>query len=1027
MSRTTVRQMPIFSGPVAIDRRSSPGFQWIGLLSLWACAMLVATAPLKAQITFKQSVFEATHPPTFFLQTYQRKYNRALAFSQFFDGVEIIVLDLDTPEGLADLHNTVDAVRDVGTDTGTDFVGFWTFPRLPGFYHPNVGEPEQPASFRSRGLNSDASFWTKYPALPTDGRSKIPVTGDHLDITNREAVNLLLDNIAVAFDQDGAPETSIGKIPGFITLNEWKLTSTYKSYADLEDNNKDVDSPDRLIRLGPKTQQQLLTDVDPYIGFLNAPMRAMGLYSESAAISFARYAHEQGFDFKTLPASRLEFNDDDASLVELPPWIEFVSYQETDHWKTWVQWVYETWTEFVIEVVREMSIAQAGNSDYRGAILFTNPVWYSILERTKLPIAFSWYETTDTNPDDEVDELQSETVTTVSHPPAEWSRVNAFTSATDVEKFLASPWFAGVIHETTRSLWVRPPAAASLIEADIFVDNSDRFKYWFMAQGALSKDVCETSGKMFGAFARAQYFKDHDHLEPPHFERAFRRTIGPLEPSIVATIGPWFVDQSRLPQELQSSMLGQTGELQDAWVAKQSAYRASFPFKFVEQPWPQRPAPDASATFHVRIGGDHTPTYRWQFSETSPQSGFTNLTDGAEFDGTDTAALEITSARAEHEGWYRCRAVNAGVVRYSSASRLQILQPTYLDAPHRVPGTIQAEDYDDGGPHVAYFDTTPQNLGGAYRVDEVDIAARVNGDPVVGWTAAGEWMEYTVDVEVSGEYDLDVWYAARHAGRRLRFLLDGVDISGEVTLPATGAWHTYEVFTIPDLRLDAGTKRVLRIESVTGGYNLDAFTLRYALPTEVLVSDDFQGGALNTLLAGRSTPVGARVWAGGHAVFGTGGTVTTRTSKNVAVGVPFDPAEVSYRVVGIEADVDPGVGSGWIAIGFTKQTGHGWWNDGQIWLLVRPNGTCRLFADGVKQSLSEPVVIPEFDSNGLNTVQLVYDPLGRRASVIANGELVMNGVAIRDGFIPDIEHAGWGTLSGTRNDRVLDNWQLRVK
>jgi hypothetical protein len=38
-----------------------------------------------------------------------------------------------------------------------------------------------------------------------------------------------------------------------------------------------------------------------------------------------------------------------------------------------------------------------------------------------------------------------------------------------------------------------------------------------------------------------------------------------------------------------------------------------------------------------------------------------------------------------------------------------------------LPGTVEAEHYDLGGPNIAYFDTTPGNSSGAFRADDVDI------------------------------------------------------------------------------------------------------------------------------------------------------------------------------------------------------------------------------------------------------------------------------------------------------------------
>ncbi len=43
--------------------------------------------------------------------------------------------------------------------------------------------------------------------------------------------------------------------------------------------------------------------------------------------------------------------------------------------------------------------------------------------------------------------------------------------------------------------------------------------------------------------------------------------------------------------------------------------------------------------------------------------------------------------------------------------------------PWSIPGTIQAEDFDDGGEGLAYLDTSAGNTGGQYRSTDVDIEA----------------------------------------------------------------------------------------------------------------------------------------------------------------------------------------------------------------------------------------------------------------------------------------------------------------
>ena len=62
----------------------------------------------------------------------------------------------------------------------------------------------------------------------------------------------------------------------------------------------------------------------------------------------------------------------------------------------------------------------------------------------------------------------------------------------------------------------------------------------------------------------------------------------------------------------------------------------------------------------------------------------------------------------------------------------------YGGTPWPVPGIIQAENFDNGGKGVAYFDTTRGNAGGAYRSTDVDIQATsdTGGGYNVGWIAA---------------------------------------------------------------------------------------------------------------------------------------------------------------------------------------------------------------------------------------------------------------------------------------------------
>src|SRR5579859_4524691 len=75
-----------------------------------------------------------------------------------------------------------------------------------------------------------------------------------------------------------------------------------------------------------------------------------------------------------------------------------------------------------------------------------------------------------------------------------------------------------------------------------------------------------------------------------------------------------------------------------------------------------------------------------------------------------------------------------------------------------VPGTVQAANYDTGGQGVAYNVASVNGSANSYRTDGVDLEATTDtgGGDDVGWTAAGQWFNYTVNVASAGTYSLSV-------------------------------------------------------------------------------------------------------------------------------------------------------------------------------------------------------------------------------------------------------------------------------
>ena len=134
------------------------------------------------------------------------------------------------------------------------------------------------------------------------------------------------------------------------------------------------------------------------------------------------------------------------------------------------------------------------------------------------------------------------------------------------------------------------------------------------------------------------------------------------------------------------------------------------------------------------------------------------------------------------------------------------------NTPQQIPGKIQCEFYDVGGEGIAYHDADSVNNGSGklnpangtflneFRMNEgVDISYTKSGgiddnkynftEPLmgqlyVGWTVPGEWINYTVQVNESGKYDVTLMHTANGKGT-ISLSVDGKDVSGQIIVPST--------------------------------------------------------------------------------------------------------------------------------------------------------------------------------------------------------------------------------------------------
>jgi len=152
-------------------------------------------------------------------------------------------------------------------------------------------------------------------------------------------------------------------------------------------------------------------------------------------------------------------------------------------------------------------------------------------------------------------------------------------------------------------------------------------------------------------------------------------------------------------------------------------------------------------------------------------------------------------------------------------------QTPFGNAPIRIPGTIQVENYDRGGQGVAWNDTPVFSGNSDYRRDGgVDIGKAI--DPFgrfVGWIDDGDWMEYSLVVEEEDDWGTFALFsrvasAVDEPGSML-VSLNGTPMA-KIDIPATGGWQSWQTIGTGGFQIPAGNY-TLRLTALGSSFNVN--------------------------------------------------------------------------------------------------------------------------------------------------------------------------------------------------------------
>ena len=165
-----------------------------------------------------------------------------------------------------------------------------------------------------------------------------------------------------------------------------------------------------------------------------------------------------------------------------------------------------------------------------------------------------------------------------------------------------------------------------------------------------------------------------------------------------------------------------------------------------------------------------------------------------------------------------------------------------------IPGVIEAENFDKGGEGLSFHDSDSNDEGDAkYRTDNEGLdLVKGNKGTAIGYTANGEWTEYSVNVTEPGEYTYEatVSNGSSSTGGFTINLVKGTSVTqlAKVSFSGSGGWDTYKVVKGNLTKSLAEGEQILRFTINPGNCNIDKVELKPKVDTgiETLAAEDRQ-------------------------------------------------------------------------------------------------------------------------------------------------------------------------------------------
>ncbi len=214
------------------------------------------------------------------------------------------------------------------------------------------------------------------------------------------------------------------------------------------------------------------------------------------------------------------------------------------------------------------------------------------------------------------------------------------------------------------------------------------------------------------------------------------------------------------------------------------------------------------------------------------------------YGSADTAIADISmsgiiSGKAEGNTYIIAKSLSDSTV--TDTCFIEVIpceRQSFPNSPISLPGKVEVEDFDLGC-NDAYYDYDETNNGRFYRLTEgVDIEECEEGGYNIGWIEPEEWIEFTVDVQSPGTYNIFARVASANNTGKFQVSFDNGKVLSDtldVSQSGSNGWQDWKTIYAADIAIEE-KEQIMRISMHNSGFNLNWISI-----TEEGIPDGFWG------------------------------------------------------------------------------------------------------------------------------------------------------------------------------------------